>query len=774
MKKLLLILFCLPMIGFGQQTYVPDAQFEGYLEANGMGNGVPNDDYVTTASIDTVTNLDLSNNWLGLNIADLTGIEDFTALTNLHCGGNQITSLDVSNNLALTFLVCGNNQITSLDVSGATALTNLYCQSNQLTSLDVSQNTALTTLFCFDNQLTSLDVSQNTALTALLCYNNQLTSLDVSANTALTTLLCYNNQLTSLDVSANIALTTLFCYNNQLTSLDVNGATALTNLECNNNQLTSLDVNGATALIDLKCNDNQIDSLDLNSIPIEIIECVNNNITYLNINNTALSSSNFGLFLVGNPYTTIIISNNQILSSLSYSFNNLTIENLQISNNPSLNSISIENTQIINLNINNNTLFYLTLENMQVDTINVNNNTTLLDFYCYPNQISVLNVNNNPALTNLYCYNNQLTSLDVSNNTALTNLECNNNQLTSLDVSNNLALNELYCGDNYLTNLDVSNNLALTDLECNDNLISCLDVSVNLALTNLNCSNNLIDQFNTKNGNWINNLYVNAMSNNLLCAEVDNIGYATNNWLFDSFTSLNANCNYSNPCNMIYGCTDLLACNYNSLANIDDSSCVYPSGIQQSFSICNGDSVLVGNNIYSTAGIYTDTLATTNGCDSIVYTSVSVIPTTVWQQSFSICNGDSVIVGNSVYNTAGNYTDTLATTNGCDSIVYTNITMDYNTSSFDTLSVTASIVWNGMPLNASGDYSVTLNNLAGCDSIVNLNLTITTTGISDIVNTKSNLVKITDMLGQKTPYRRNTPLFYIYDNGTVEKRIVIE
>ena len=37
-----------------------------------------------------------------------------------------------------------------------------------------------------------------------------------------------------------------------------------------------------------------------------------------------------------------------------------------------------------------------------------------------------------------------------------------------------------------------------------------------------------------------------------------------------------------------------------------------------------------------------------------------------------------------------------------------------------------------------------------------------------------NLVKITDMLGQETPFRRNTPLFYIYDDGTVEKRIVIE
>ena len=98
----------------------------------------------------------------------------------------------------------------------------------------------------------------------------------------------------------------------------------------------------------------------------------------------------------------------------------------------------------------------------------------------------------------------------------------------------------------------------------------------------------------------------------------------------------------------------------------------------------------------------------------------------------------------------------------------------YNSASFDTLSVTGSIVWNGMFLDLSGDYSVTLNNLAGCDSIVNLNLTVTTTGIFDISNNKSILVKITDMLGKEIPHKRNTPLFYIYDNGTVEKKIVLE
>jgi len=274
------------------------------------------------------------------------------------------------------------------------------------------------------------------------------------------------------------------------------------------------------------------------------------------------------------------------------------------------------------------------------------------------------------------------------------------------------------------------------------------------------------------------------------------------------------------------GCTDTLACNYDSLATIDDSSCVYPviwqhafsicngdsivvgSSVydtagyytdtlnasngcdsilytnisitppiiwQQAFSICNGDSIVVGSSVYDTTGVYTDTLNASNGCDSIVYTNISIMPYIIWQQAFSICDGDSIVVGSSVYDTAGYYTDTLNASNGCDTIMYTNIFLVYqHTSSYDTLSVTASIVWNGIPISVSGDYSVTLTNSVGCDSIVNLNLTINPTGLLNITNTEKTLFKVTDLLGRETKGTKNEVLFYIYDDGTVEKRITIE
>ena len=229
----------------------PDANFRAALATI---LGISEGDEITEEKITATTSLSVGFK----RISDLTGIEHFTALTDLECYNNQLTSLDMSKNTALKYLFCSDNQLTALDVSKNTALQTLYCYGNQLTSLDMSKNTALTYLSCYNNQLTLLDVSKNTALTYLYCYNNPLTTLDVSQNTALTYLYCHNNQLTALDVSQNTALRSLACSGNQLTALDVSKNTALRFLACSSNQLTALDVSKNTALTELNCHSNQI------------------------------------------------------------------------------------------------------------------------------------------------------------------------------------------------------------------------------------------------------------------------------------------------------------------------------------------------------------------------------------------------------------------------------------------------------------------------------------------------------------------------------------
>jgi len=126
MKKLLIILF-MPLISMAQQqTYVPDDNFEAALEYLGIGNGIPNDDFVTTSNISDITNLLIYSQ----GIADLTGIEDFLSLRGLSVQDNQLTSIDLSNNIALKILDINDNQLTQLDLSNNPLIEVLHAFNN--------------------------------------------------------------------------------------------------------------------------------------------------------------------------------------------------------------------------------------------------------------------------------------------------------------------------------------------------------------------------------------------------------------------------------------------------------------------------------------------------------------------------------------------------------------------------------------------------------------------------------------------------------------------
>ncbi len=229
----------------GQNVYIPDANFKAYL----VGNSEINTNNDTEIQVSEASSFNGFINCDSLGIQDLTGIEVFTALTELNCGRNQLTSLDLSQNTALTYFGCSHNQLTSLDVSQNIELESFHCAFNQLTGLDLSANYALRILRCGShwpscgNSLTSLDISNNTALIYLYCGNNELTSLDVSQNTELRELYCQHNQLTSLDVSQNTELVELMCYSNQLNCLNIaNGIYFNLGNTTNNPNLTCIEI----------------------------------------------------------------------------------------------------------------------------------------------------------------------------------------------------------------------------------------------------------------------------------------------------------------------------------------------------------------------------------------------------------------------------------------------------------------------------------------------------------------------------------------------------
>ncbi len=85
--------------------------------------------------------------------------------------------------------------------------------------------------------------------------------------------------------------------------------------------------------------------------------------------------------------------------------------------------------------------------------------------------------------------------------------------------------------------------------------------------------------------------------------------------------------------------------------------------------ICEGDSVLVGGNAYTATGLYTDTLASSLSCDSIVTLDLAVLAPVVLDTTVQLCAGDSFAVGDSLFSQPGNYELSLLSAQGCDSIV---------------------------------------------------------------------------------------------------------
>lgn len=142
--------------------------------------------------------------------------------------------------------------------------------------------------------------------------------------------------------------------------------------------------------------------------------------------------------------------------------------------------------------------------------------------------------------------------------------------------------------------------------------------------------------------------------------------------------------------------------------------------------ICQGQSFTVGNQNFSTTGQYNVTLTSAAGCDSIVHLNLIVNPIAQTNLNRQICNGDSITIGGQTFSATGQYNITLTGANGCDSIVRLNLTVVQAIQNNIVTSVCAgkSYTVGNQVFTTSGQYVVALQSASGCDSIVRLNLTV--------------------------------------------------
>ena len=150
------------------------------------------------------------------------------------------------------------------------------------------------------------------------------------------------------------------------------------------------------------------------------------------------------------------------------------------------------------------------------------------------------------------------------------------------------------------------------------------------------------------------------------------------------------------------------------------------SNFNDTISICAGDSVLLGGAYQNTSGNYVDTLTGANGCDSVLNTNLVVLPDTTITVPQTICDGDSFFAASAYQFTSGQYVDVFTGSSGCDSTIITDLTVLPNTSSTQPVSICDgdSYFAGGANQTNAGFYYDTLLAANGCDSVVITDLSV--------------------------------------------------
>ena len=144
--------------------------------------------------------------------------------------------------------------------------------------------------------------------------------------------------------------------------------------------------------------------------------------------------------------------------------------------------------------------------------------------------------------------------------------------------------------------------------------------------------------------------------------------------------------------------------------------------------ICEGESYTIAGNTYTETGSYVHDLTTASGCDStlVLVLAVDEMPDPAYLEE-TICEGEFYFLGNSAYNATGLYTATVQTSGGCDSLVTLNLTVsDPETELNEIICPGESFSVGNNNYNSTGTYVENLTSSLGCDSVVTLNLQVLT------------------------------------------------
>ncbi len=163
-----------------------------------------------------------------------------------------------------------------------------------------------------------------------------------------------------------------------------------------------------------------------------------------------------------------------------------------------------------------------------------------------------------------------------------------------------------------------------------------------------------------------------------------------------------------------------LTVNYGSTSWLTDTACdsyTSPSG-----------------KVWTASGTYLDTIPNAAGCDRVITIDLTINPAYVVEISDTICNGESFSFGGEEITETGQYTDSLVSMTGCDSVVVLNLMVH----SIDTsITVTGENVLTANETDAQYQW---LQNDTIIDGATLPSYTVTETGSYAVIITKNDCV----------------------------------
>ncbi|RDK83840.1 T9SS type A sorting domain-containing protein [Marinirhabdus gelatinilytica] len=250
MKHLMSILFAIYLTSLvnAQIVNIPDANFKTALLNH---NPIIDTNSDGEIQVSEANDFSSSLNIIGQSISNPTGIEAFTNIVSLSADNNNISNIDLSNNIQITFLDIQGNELTNLDLSNNINLEVLSLANNPLGAVDISNLTNLELFFCESCELQDLDITNNASLKELYLNFNMIATIDLQQNNLLEKLIIGYNNLSSIDLSQNLNITRVFANENSLEEIDFSENVNISSIDLRENpQLTILNIqNGNNPLI---------------------------------------------------------------------------------------------------------------------------------------------------------------------------------------------------------------------------------------------------------------------------------------------------------------------------------------------------------------------------------------------------------------------------------------------------------------------------------------------------------------------------------------------